>query len=61
MSMNREEIETILKNVTDNQELLEASFKPIAELFFQKYKSLVDAGFTEEQAMGIVTARGLNA
>lgn len=59
--IDREEIQTILKNVTDHQELLEASFKPTSELLFTKYKSLLAAGFNEEQAMQIITSRGLNA
>jgi hypothetical protein len=57
----RTDLEKILRNLVDNQEMLEASMKPIAELMHAKLTSLMVAGFTREEAMDLLKTRGLNA
>lgn len=58
--VSREQIEATIKNIVDNQEMLEATFKPLAEMLFQKREALVNAGFTLEEAMQLIAARGLH-
>jgi len=57
----RTDLEKILRNLVDNQEMLEASMKPIAQLMFAKLESLTAAGFSRAEAMDLLKQRGLNA
>lgn len=59
--MDRHEIQEMLKMLVDNQELLEASMTPLAELLAAKVNALEKAGFTREEALDLIKARGLNA
>lgn len=54
-------MEEVMKNVLDNQEFLEASMKPIAEMMYCKLKALIAAGFSRPEAMDLIKERGLNA
>jgi len=58
---DRAHIEKSLKSVLDSQELLEATFKPLSQMLFQKYTALVEAGFSRDEALAIIKERGLNA
>lgn len=42
-----------------NAELLEAVQAEISKALFKRFQTLVDAGFSEAQAMDIVKARGM--
>ena len=58
---NRKQMEEMLSLLLSHQEMLEASMKPLSELLFSKFRSLVEAGFTRDEAMEIIRTRGLNA
>ncbi len=60
-SINREHLEEMLRLLVNNQELLEATMKPLAQLLHSKYAALIQAGFTKEQALEIIKYRGINA
>jgi len=57
----RTEMEANMRLLLDNQEFLEAAMKPLGQLMFSKLMSLIDAGFTREEAMDLIKSRGLNA
>jgi uncharacterized protein YjgD (DUF1641 family) len=59
-SLNREHLEEMLRTIANNQELLEATMRPLAQLLNTKYVALIEAGFTMEQALEIIKFRGLN-
>lgn len=59
--LDRAAMEEVMKNVLDNQEFLEASMKPIAEMMYCKLKALIAAGFSRPEAMDLIKERGLNA
>lgn len=59
--MDRKEMEENVRTLIDNQEFLEASMKPLAELMQAKAKALEEAGFSREEAIELLKARGLNA
>ena len=59
--ITRTDLEKILSNLVNNQEMLEASMKPIAQLMFAKLESLTAAGFSRAEAMELLKQRGLNA
>ena len=56
---SRAEIEHAVGSLRRNQELLEMGIKPIAQMYFTRYKALLEAGFTEEQAFQLVLHRGM--
>ena len=58
--LNRSTMESALQMLVQNQELLEASMKPMAELLHAKLAALVAAGFRRDEALSIIMARGLN-
>ena len=60
MSANedRKEMEKGMQSLSANREIMEMAGKEIALLFFNRFINLKDAGFTEEQALEIVKARG---
>ena len=57
----RSEMEANMNVLLDNQEFLEASMKPLAELMHSKLLALIEAGFSREEAMELLKQRGLNA
>ena len=57
----RQNLQRTIKALVENQELLEASMKPMAQLLKAKLDALITAGFTREEAMEIIKARGLEA
>jgi hypothetical protein len=59
--LKRPDLEKMLKNLVDHQETIEASMKPLSQLMFSKLSAMVEAGFTREEAMDMLKARGLNA
>jgi len=59
--MDREALEKTMKALLANQEVLEMAMKPIAQLTKVKLDSLVNAGFSRQEAMEIIKARGLEA
>ena len=59
--MERCDFEKILKNFTDNQEVLEASQTALAQILKSKFDALKASGFSEAQALEIIKARGLEA
>lgn len=61
MKMERSDMEQAMKILLENQEFLEASMKPLAQLLRCKMTALVEAGFTREEALELIKARGLNA
>ena len=58
-----EQIRTLLQNsanqMAQNGELFEHLNAQVSQLLFHRYKTLVDAGFTPDQAIKIVCERGL--
>jgi len=57
--MNKEQMEAVLRDVIENQELTIAAMGPVAEMLKAKFDALVKSGFTPEQALDIIKARGL--
>lgn len=58
---DRSAMEKHLKILLENQEFLEAAMVPIAQMLKSKLDALVQAGFTRQEAMEIIKARGLDA
>lgn len=54
----RKEIEAAMKNYAANKELFEMSVAQHSEMLYTSYRALMEAGFTEAQALEIVKARG---
>lgn len=59
MSENQADLQKNLKALVDGQELMEAAMKPIAEMMKVKYEALLKVGFTKEDALAILCARGV--
>ena len=56
---SREALERMTKDLIANQEVLEVSMKPLAQLTKARLDALVGAGFTRGEALDIIKARGL--
>ncbi len=56
----RKEMENTLNNFKANEEHYEMMLKNFDKMFYMRYKSLIEAGFTENQAFELVKARGLS-
>jgi len=57
--LDRQNLERLMKTLLDNQEMMEASMKPLAQLLYSKLSALTAAGFSREEAMELIKARGL--
>lgn len=55
----RKRIERQMQDFQANREHFEMALRQMAEAYRARFLSLVRAGFTEEQALEIVKARGL--
>jgi len=55
----REEFEKNLKDIKAIAETAEASTREPAKILYAYYRNLVKAGFSEEQALEIIKARGI--
>lgn len=55
----RKEIEHAMQLFETNRDHFDMSQKQMAIMYFVRYTMLCEAGFTEEQALEIVKARGL--
>ena len=56
---SRKQIEEAIKNYEVNSETIEMGLGKQAEITFTYFKKLVEAGFSETQAMEIIKARGV--
>lgn len=56
----REELEEIVKNMQANEEVFEMMLRATSLQFFQRYSTLIEAGFNENAALQIVVARGIS-
>lgn len=55
----RHELENAIRSYRSNVEHFEMSIKCTSEALYMRYKALIKAGFTAEQAFEIIKARGL--
>lgn len=55
----RQKVEKATKDLLDNQETIEAQQTVISEILKAKHNALLAAGFSADQALAIITARGI--
>lgn len=58
MAANTEEMKNAISFMLDNMEMMLKQVELNAVLYRKSYETLIAAGFTEEQALEIVKARG---
>jgi hypothetical protein len=56
----RQELESALSNIDINQEHMKMLTDKQSKMFYERYKSLIDSGFSKEQAFELVKDRGLS-
>ena len=55
----RKGCEDALKSLIASKEVMESGQTEISHLLYQRYTSLIESGFTPEQAFELIKARGL--